>query len=128
MAFTNDRIYDYALNDRYQAASAFIQTQKTVVETGEEKSYWDKISDFNKTMNALKEKAARYFEHLIELIVVFVVQTMVLPLLTLWLFVKIMKYIIDRTEPFRIEKYFKGKIGSSDKTQLSKKAQTPVTA
>jgi len=128
MAFSNDQIYGYALSDKYQTASAFIKAQNTVVETKEEKSYWDKISDFNNTMKELKEKAARYFEHLIDLIIVFVVQTIVLPLITLWLFVKLMKYILNRTEPFQIETYFNHKISNSYTNALSKKNKAPITA
>ena len=46
-------------------------------------------------MNALKQAAENISEHTINLIVIFVTQTILLPLLFLWLFLQIIKWIIN---------------------------------
>lgn len=53
------------------------------------KRWWSQGTDVKKRFEELKEAAGRTIEHIIKLIVVFVLQTLVLPLLLLWLLLKL---------------------------------------
>jgi hypothetical protein len=53
------------------------------------KRWWSQGTDVRKRFEELKEVAGRTIEHIIKLIVVFVLQTLVLPLLLLWLLLKL---------------------------------------
>ena len=53
------------------------------------KRWWSQGTDVRKRFEELKEAAGRTIEHIIKLIVVFVLQTLVLPLLLLWLLLKL---------------------------------------
>jgi hypothetical protein len=53
------------------------------------KRWWSQNTDFKKRFDELKEVAGRTIEHIIKLIVVFVLQTLVLPLLLLWMLLRL---------------------------------------
>jgi len=53
------------------------------------KRWWSQSTDVKKRFEELKEVAGRTIEHMINLIVVFVLQTLVLPLLLLWLLLRV---------------------------------------
>jgi hypothetical protein len=53
------------------------------------KRWWSQNTDVKKRFEELKEIAGRTIEHIIKLIVVFVLQTLVLPLLLLWMLLRL---------------------------------------
>lgn len=53
------------------------------------KRWWSQGTDVKKRFEELKEVAGRMIEHIVRLIVVFVLQTLVLPLLLLWLLLRL---------------------------------------
>jgi len=53
------------------------------------KRWWSQSTDVKKRFEELKEIAGRTIEHIIKLIVVFVLQTLVLPLLLLWMLLRL---------------------------------------
>ena len=57
--------------------------------TDKMKRWWSQNTDFKKRYEELKEVAGRTIEHIIKLIVVFVLQTLVLPLLLLWMLLRL---------------------------------------
>ena len=57
------------------------------------KRWWTQGTDVRKKFEELKEVAGRTIEHIIKLIVVFVLQTLVLPLLLLWLLLKLGSFL-----------------------------------
>ena len=52
------------------------------------KRWWSQTADVKKRFEELKETAGRTIETIIKLIVVFVLQTLVLPLLLLWMLLR----------------------------------------
>ncbi len=56
------------------------------------KRWWSQNTDFKKRFDDLKNVAGRTIEHIIKLIVVFVLQTLVLPLLLLWMLLRLASY------------------------------------
>jgi hypothetical protein len=53
------------------------------------KRWWSQNTDVKRRFDELKELAGRTIEHIIKLIVVFVLQTLVLPLLLLWILLRL---------------------------------------
>ena len=53
------------------------------------KRWWSQGTDFKKRFEELKEVAGRTIEHIVKLIVVFVLQTLVLPVLLLWMLLRL---------------------------------------
>jgi hypothetical protein len=53
------------------------------------KRWWSQSTDVKKRFEELKEVVGRTIEHIIKLIVVFVLQTLVLPLLLLWMLLRL---------------------------------------
>jgi hypothetical protein len=109
VTLVGNTVYDLFLKDRYDTASRSLdlldkelkETElvpphsfKTGGETGlldEVKSYYEEAKhrlNINARINDLKEKLSNYAEHTISLIVVFLAQTVILPLLFLWIFLR----------------------------------------
>jgi len=103
------KVYDLFLKDRYNTASQSLDLinkelkQTDVIgtnpsknngETGlldDVKSYYKEAKhslNINARINDLKQKLSNYAEHTINLIIVFLAQTVILPLLFLWLFIR----------------------------------------
>ena len=57
------------------------------------KRWWSQSTDVKKRFEELKEVAGRTIEHIIKLIVVFVLQTLVLPLLLLWMLLRLSRVL-----------------------------------
>jgi hypothetical protein len=59
------------------------------------KRWWSNGTDIKQRYADLKEAAGLAIEHIIKLIVVFLLQTLVLPLLLLWLLIKLSRLVTD---------------------------------
>ena len=57
------------------------------------KRWWSQSTDVKKRFEELKEVAGRTIEHIIKLIVVFALQTLVLPLLLLWMLLRLSRVL-----------------------------------
>ncbi len=110
MAYTNEIVYSYALEDKYSTSIKYIKKQEKMSKVEDKESILDKIKNLKSKIAYLQEKANKLFEHLIDLLIVFVIQTIILPLVTLWMFLSLIKYLINKTEPFQIEQFLKAKI------------------
>ncbi len=73
------------------ASLAALSTEPSADEsvTDRMKRWWSQSTDVKKRFEELKEVAGRTIEHIIKLIVVFVLQTLVLPLLLLWMLLRL---------------------------------------
>lgn len=123
ISFSNEIIYRNFLEPRYTAASESLRstsltlsainrsTQARMNSSGDETGLLDNAKrlyraaadrvNIEARMAALKQAAENISEYTINLIVIFVTQTLLLPLLFLWLFLQIIKWIIKcdfRTE------------------------------
>ena len=110
VAIASDKVYHLFLADKYtQATQSLGQLQKEIKETGladsqepaddsvfaSVKKYYQNATDIvqlRAKIDALKDKVGDYARHTINLTVVFVIQTILIPLLVLWLLIKIVNY------------------------------------
>jgi len=65
------------------------------------KRWWSQTSDIGQRFEEMKQVAARTVEHIIRLIVVFVLQTLVLPLLLLWGLMRLGRMLASVSTPGR---------------------------
>jgi hypothetical protein len=104
----NDALYNVFLETRYESSTQVIETAGIELEQlgrdagqaaakAEEQSFFDSITssfsnlDVKAKFERMKDRAAEVIEHLIELSVVFILQTAVLPMLFLWGLVQVVK-------------------------------------
>ncbi len=114
----NDAIYDLFLETRYEQSTEIIQaagseleilgnTQDEQLEEAAEAgalsgvlnalgAAWDgaKTGGFTARLEEIQSRAASMIEHLIQLSVVFVLQTAILPVVFLWLFLQLARWLI----------------------------------
>lgn len=117
IALSNEALYITYLQPQYEVAQLKLETtsseikiinesSKQDVQRSENKGVFDKVEkwldqtkknlDISTQMNSLKQVAADISEQVINMIVVFVVQTILIPLLFLWLLIKSAKIIMHR--------------------------------
>ncbi|WP_223670591.1 hypothetical protein [Kangiella shandongensis] len=117
MALTSEGLYQAFLKDNYQQASQGLeQTENNIRQnTPEEQQLEEELSalektkrwfndaasqlDVKKQIAAYQEAAEQASQSVIELITIFVVQTILFPLFFLWLMVKIAKSTIKKRHP-----------------------------
>ncbi len=105
-AIGSELIYQAFLSEQYQESTAALEqtsrqiselNQQEVVESQEQRSWIDRIKDagrqldFDARITEYKEAAGQASEDAINLIVVFVMQTLFLPLLFLWLLIRLLR-------------------------------------
>jgi hypothetical protein len=91
-ALGSEVIYRLLLASKYEASQAQIKSAEVVdveVQAGESlaervKRWWAQSTDIGKKIEALKSRADGWVEHIVRLAAVFIVQTVILPLLFLW--------------------------------------------
>jgi len=111
----NEILYDLFLESRYVESTELIQsagadiesagTRPMVEEADEEESLFEALEramastretlDIKQRLEYIQQRAAGLIEHLIQLCVVFILQTGILPIAFLWLFLQLLK------QPFR---------------------------
>ena len=138
MAALNHQVYESVLKSRYLESTT--QVEKSIVELkklepaelGEkqqnlaepEKSWWSsatsalsqtidqgkRLLEINSRLEAIKTIAFDMFNHLVNLIVVFVLNTLLLPLLFLWGFLRLGRLLTGQEFGQRMEGYFKERV------------------
>lgn len=114
VSIASDKVYDLFLKDKYEEATASLdELNKDIEETkvlpedpkpnkkekgvlGSLKQYYKDTKEavnINERIQLLKDKITDYANHTINLIVVFILQTIVIPILFLWVFLKLIGYI-----------------------------------
>jgi hypothetical protein len=119
---SNEALYRLFLEDRYLESSHVVESageqMERVVEQaaerqgegaqvdGAEPGFFESIGrslsgagealDFNQRLERMQERAAEVIEHLIQLSVVFVLQTAILPIAFLWIFLQLLKQIFRK--------------------------------
>jgi hypothetical protein len=109
----NEALYGLFLESRYQESAQVIETAGTqiekvsarplVEEPDEEASLFETLEraldstretlDIKRRVEFIKERAADVVEHMIQLSVVFILQTGILPIAFLWLFLQLLKQL-----------------------------------
>ncbi len=121
----NEGIYTYTLHDRYESAKASLETahlqtenivqQVRKAEIRHESSWFDtlditqKVENFKMKMQglweALKHKFNSAIEYILVLISIFIVQSVLLPLFFLWLFMKLFRSFMQSDIAAIFEEY-----------------------
>lgn len=125
VSIASDRLYDLFLKDKYeQATQSLDQLNKDIKETdiikqdkklgkedkgvlGNIKKYYEDTKEtlkVNERIQALKRKLTNYANDTINLIIVFILQTVLIPIFVLWAFLKLIGYIAVRDIGFTKEK------------------------
>lgn len=110
MASTNQAMYELFLEKEYQASTTFIENQDVQFSEDINISPFDRVKDLKDKIQLLIKKSRNFFDNLIKLMIVFIIQTIILPLITLWLIIYLIKFILNRTTNFEIEHIFSDKI------------------
>lgn len=92
VALGSEITYRLLLDDEFKASQAQITNTEmpdTEAKAGQSlmerfKDWWTQNTDFRGKIEALKSKAENWIKHIVKLAAVFIVQTMVLPLLFVW--------------------------------------------
>jgi hypothetical protein len=94
-ALGSEVTYRLLLVNKYEASQAQIKSAEVVeVQAGESltetvKRWWAQTTEMGKKIEALKARVTGLVEHIVTLAAVFIVQTVVLPLLFLWAMLKL---------------------------------------
>jgi hypothetical protein len=134
VAFASDRLYHLFLEPNYlEATSRLDSIQEKIKESvpfsdgdagpGDHVGYFAGLQDMlaaggdlvkiRQTLADLKEQVADYVEHTVSLIIVFVLQTVLIPLLVLWLILKLLRFLCAGAFTARLERSFFRLIGDS---------------
>lgn len=107
MAAVNFLAYSFFLENTYTNASISVDdTRKTLSEINTDDGLLDKIEKLQQQASALKTRAERIISHILDLITVFLIQTILLPLAVFWLFIKLIVYIAGSDMLLPTESFF----------------------
>ena len=108
----NEAVYELFLEDRYQESTAVIESAEAEIEqvadeaatVPDDESMLDALGrtldstrqslDFRQRLASISERASDLIEHLLQLGVVFIFQTGLLPIAFLWLFLRLFRYSV----------------------------------
>jgi hypothetical protein len=138
VAHLNQKVYYSVLEGEYKVATAELeQSNKELSKldedmeekpTKEESSGWmskfndakesvAKIADFKIKISAIKKTVGNMADTLVRLSVVFLLNTVLLPIGFLWLFMKVTRMLFGSQFAFNLEQSFRAKIFQSKKTE-----------
>ena len=126
VAIASDKVYHLFLADKYtQATQALDNFKKEIKDTGlvapdtqkaaddsvfaDIKKYYQNATglvQLRAKINALKDKMGNYVRYIFNLTIVFVIQTILIPLLVLWLLIKIVNYFFVNNVLFPTSRTF----------------------
>ncbi|MDY6823288.1 MAG: hypothetical protein SWH68_05745 [Thermodesulfobacteriota bacterium] len=108
MAALNHGVYNLFLDETYQTAANTLQEQETgmTASNAEKDGIMPDLGEFKRQALALKAKAQQLISHMLDLMVVFVIQAMLLPIAVLWVFIVLIRYGLGRKEMIPFETAF----------------------
>jgi hypothetical protein len=142
IAISSDRLYDLFLEKEYFESTKAIEKLKEEISDSEiisdgqktdpaKNGALDKIKQMYKTtvdamdikgrIAALKDKAANYSKYTINLIIVFVLQTIIIPLIVFWALVKLLGFAGEKKITISLEEKFRELITGISQTPYSEK-------
>jgi hypothetical protein len=142
VAYASDRLYRLFLETDYIEATSRLDTIQEKIKhavpfdgsaAGPEpdKGYFSALQDMlaaggdlvkiRRTLAALKAQIADYAEHTVRLIVVFILQTILIPIMVLWLILKLLRSLWTGPFTARLERSFFRLIGAPDDRGTSPK-------
>jgi hypothetical protein len=130
LAIASDKIYDLFLKESYIESTQNLKDIKGEIKESnllkkdikeEPSGFWGDLKsmykatketvDIKKKLDFLKDKVSNAVNYIIDLIVVFLLQTIIIPLLVLWALIKLSGHFLTRDTTGRIEKKFKDLLG-----------------
>ncbi|MDY6905879.1 MAG: hypothetical protein SWH61_14470 [Thermodesulfobacteriota bacterium] len=108
MAAVNHLTYNLFLDDTYQTAAATLKQQETRIDqpNDEQEGIMASLNSFKTQAQELKARAHQLVSHILDLIVVFIIQTIALPIAVLWVFIKLIQHTLGLKEPILFEAAF----------------------
>lgn len=102
-------MYDTFLAPKYeQAAEQMTQLNKGMEEANSsEASLLERAQEMKKLLGELGARTKEYAHHLLKLVIVFVIQAAVLPLATLFILIKLLKWLAGATGTLAFEESFR---------------------
>ena len=73
------------------------------------------VDRFQQQVSKIKIKIEEVINHILDLIMVFLIQTIILPLVTFWLVIKLISYIAAAPTPLPAESFFAGPAAFTDR-------------
>ena len=130
VAVSSGKIYDLFLKDKYEESTRSLEKIKGEIEASglaednivqnEDAGFLDTLKDkyqnltasmdIKNRLSALKDSVSNAVEYIINLIIVFVLQTIIIPLLVLWALVKLTGFLFRSNVPIFIEAKLKEKL------------------
>ncbi|MFC1838165.1 hypothetical protein ACFL1N_01190 [Thermodesulfobacteriota bacterium] len=127
VAVSSGKIYDLFLKDKYEESTRSLEKIKGEIEESglaeenivqnEDAGFLDTLKDkyqnltasmdIKNRLSALKDSVSNAVEYIINLIIVFVLQTIIIPLLVLWALVKLTGFLFRSNIPIFIEEKLK---------------------
>lgn len=105
VALASEATYRLVLSERYESSQA--QIQGTGVQELDRrqsegfverfKRWFEKAANVDKQIDALKDMADRWVDHLARLAAIFVVQMVLLPILFVWLMLRLYRVVVAQT-------------------------------
>ena len=107
MAVVNNATYTLFLSDKYEAASVSLsQDTDDMARSTSNTGLVETVTDMKYKAVKLKIKAENMISHILDLIVVFIIQTIFLPLVMLWLFSRSLTAIVRGRGAIPFESWF----------------------
>lgn len=140
IALSSDKLYDLFLEEKYfESTRAIEQFRKDITDADivndpnttspKKDGYFDafrrmyqntvEVMNIRNRINALKDKVANYAKYTINLIIVFVLQTIIIPLVVLWALVKFLGFAGEKKITISLEEKFRELITGNPKTPYS---------
>lgn len=115
MAGVNFLAYSLFLEPTYESAALSMDsTRDTLSAIKPEGGIMETVDRFQQQVSRIKIKIEEVINHILDLIIVFLIQTIFLPLLTFWLVIKLISYIAAAKTPLPAESFFAGPASFQD--------------
>ena len=114
MATANFLVYSFFLENTYETAALSLNDTRATLSTVKSDDGWlHTLENLQQQAGTLKNKAEQIIAHVLDLTVVFLIQTIFLPLVVIWLAIKLISYVFREDFPLPgealfVEKQLKG--------------------
>ena len=116
MAGVNFLAYALFLEPTYESAAISMDsTRDTLSALKPEGGIIETVDRFQQQVSKIKIKIEEVINHILDLIMVFLIQTIILPLVTFWLVIKLISYIAAAPTPLPAESFFAGPAAFTDR-------------
>ena len=134
IAVASDKVYDLFLKDKYAEATQSLEEinddikdsnliNENVKKEEKDSGFWDKVNIMRK-VGSLKDTVSNGIKYIINLIIVFTLQTIVIPIVLLWALIKLTGYVFGSGTSKVVEEKIKGMLNRGIKGLQTKEEVT----